>query len=83
MFWNIQKCNVKINLVLKVLNVAGISEEKENFTHQLVRLISGPRDHPDESSQLIVNNTCRVTYAVILAKLVSQSVHFHANNNFL
>ena len=43
--------------------------------------MSGTRDHPDESPQSIVNNTCTVTHAVTLAKLVSQAVHFHANNN--
>ena len=63
--------------------VAGISERKENFTHRLIRLMSGTRDHPDESPQSIVNNTCTVTHAVTLVKLVSQAVHFHANNNFL
>ena len=51
--------------------VAGISERKENFTHCLIRLMSGARDHPDESPQLIINNTCTVTHAVTLAKLVS------------
>ena len=61
--------------------VAGISERKENFTHHLIRLISDTRDHPDKSAQSIVSNTCTVTHAVTLAKLVSQAVHFHANNN--
>ena len=62
--------------------VAGISERKENFTHRLIRLMSGTHDHPDESPQSIVNNTCMVTHAVTLVKLVSRAVHFHANNNF-
>ena len=43
------------------------------FTHCLIRLMCGTRDHPDESPQSIVNNsyTCTVTHAVTLAKLVS------------
>ena len=60
--------------------VAGISERKENFTHRLIRLMSGTRDHSDESPQSIVNNTCTVTHVVTLVKLVSRAVHLHANN---
>ena len=32
---------------LVALNVAGISEGKESFTHHLIRLMCGTRDHPD------------------------------------
>ena len=60
-----------------------VAEGKENFTHCLIKLMYGTRDHPDEFPQSIVNDTCTVTYAVTLAKLVSQAVHFHANSNFL
>ena len=45
---------------LVALSVAGISEGKESFTHCLIRLMCGTRDHPDESPQLIVNNSCTV-----------------------
>ena len=62
------------------LNVVGISEGKENFAHHLIRLMYGTCDHPDESLQSIINDTCIVTHAVTLVKLVSQVVHFHANN---
>ena len=44
--------------------------------------MGGTRDYSDESPQSIVNNTCKVTHAVTLVKLVSRAVHFHANNNF-
>ena len=37
---------------LIALNIAGISEGKESFAHR------GTRDHPDESPQSIVNNSC-------------------------
>ena len=49
------------------LNVAGISEGKESFTHRLIRLMYGTRDHPDEFPQSIVDDTCTVTHAVTLA----------------
>ena len=49
------------------LNVAGISERKENFTDRLIRLMYGTRDHPDESPQSTVNDTCTVIHSVILA----------------
>ena len=45
---------------LVALNVAGISEGKGSFTHHLIRLMCGTRDHPDESPQSIVNNSCTV-----------------------
>ena len=44
----------------------------------------GTHDHADEShNRYVVNDTCTVTHAVTLVKLVSRAVHFHANNNFL
>ena len=45
---------------LGALNVAGISEGKESFTHRLIRLMCDTRDHLDESPQSIVNNSCTV-----------------------
>ena len=45
---------------LVALSVAGISEGKESFTHHLIRLMCGTCDHPDESLQSIVNNSCTV-----------------------
>ena len=42
----------------------------------------GTRDHLDESPQSIVNNTCIVTHAVTLVKLVSRAVHFMQTTTF-
>ena len=44
----------------------------------------GTRHHPDESPQLIVNNssTCTVTHAVTLMKLVIWAVHFMQTATF-
>ena len=58
--------------------VAGFSERKENFTHCLIRLMGGTCHHPDKSPQSIANNTCTVTHAVTLAKLVSQAIDYIA-----
>ena len=64
------------------LNVAGISEGKESFTHRLIILMYGTRDHLDEFPQSIVNDTCTVTHAVTLAKLVSQPCIFMQTTTF-
>ena len=45
---------------LVALSVAEIIEGKESFTHRLTRLMCGTRDHPDESPQSMVNNSCTV-----------------------
>ena len=38
----------KIGSLLVAKNIAGIGEGKESFTHCLIRLICGTRDHSDE-----------------------------------
>ena len=47
----------KIGSSLVAKNIAGIGEGKESFTHCLIRLMCGTRDHPDEFPQLIVHNS--------------------------
>ena len=49
---------------LVALNVAGISE---SFTHHLIRLMCGTRDHPDAFPQSIVNSCTvhRLIYALV------------------
>ena len=44
------------------LNVAGISEGKEELFYRLIILMYGTHDHPDETPQSIVNDTCTVTH---------------------
>ena len=52
---------------LVALNVAGISEGKESFTHHFIRLMCGTRDHPDVFPQSIVNSCTvhRLIYALV------------------
>ena len=55
---------------LVTLDVAGISEGKESFIHQLIRLMYGIGDGPDESPRSIVNNSS----IVHLTELIYASV---------
>ena len=45
---------------LIALNVVGISEGKESFTHHLIILVCDTQDYLDKSPQSIINNSCRV-----------------------
>ena len=47
----------KIGSSLVAKNIAGIGEGKESFTHCLIRLMCGTRDHSDEFPQSIVHNS--------------------------
>ena len=48
---------IKIGSSLVAKNIAGIGEGKESFTHCLIRLMCGTRDHLNEFPQSIVHNS--------------------------
>ena len=62
---------------LVTLDVAGISEGKESFIHQLIRLMCGTHDDLDDSPQLTVNNSCIVHSTELIYASVTHLLLLH------